>query len=128
MKLPRIGVIGCGAVVENYYAPALRALENARELSVASLVDPNATRRARIAEFFPAATGGSVLPSRDEIDLAIIATPVRFHCETATALLSKGTAVLCEKPIAATCSEAESMIAAAREGGAVFAVGLFRRF
>lgn len=127
-KPPRVGIIGCGAVVENYYAPALRALERSGDLQVAGLVDPVEARTARIAGFFPGARRCVKLPAREEIELAIVATPVRFHHETAVELLARGTAVLCEKPIAANCAEAESMVAAAREGGAVFAVGMFRRF
>lgn len=124
----RVGLIGCGAVAETYYAPALRALERAGRIAVTVLVDLDPRRRAKLAEFFPAAKGRDELPGRDEVQLGIVATPVRWHAEHATTLLARGVGVLCEKPLAANPAEAERMIAAATTHRAMLAVALIRRF
>ena len=51
---------------------------------------------------------------RDDIDLVDICTPGDTHAEIAVAALAAGKHVLCEKPLANTVAEAESMAAAAR--------------
>ena len=56
-------------------------------------------------------------------DAAVVAVPTRAHHEVVDALLGAGLDVLVEKPIAATVEQAESLIAAARAGGRVLAVG-----
>jgi predicted dehydrogenase len=61
-------------------------------------------------------------------DLAIVASPPKFHAAQTNALLAAGAHVLCEKPMAAAVVEAESMIAAAKAARRVLAIGLFRRF
>jgi predicted dehydrogenase len=51
---------------------------------------------------------------RDDIDLVDICTPGDTHAQIAVAALAAGKHVLCEKPLANTVAEAESMVAAAR--------------
>ena len=51
---------------------------------------------------------------RDDIDLVDICTPGDTHAEIAQAALAAGKHVLCEKPLANTVAQAESMVAAAR--------------
>ncbi|WP_228471295.1 Gfo/Idh/MocA family protein [Streptomyces alkaliphilus] len=54
------------------------------------------------------------LLERDDIDLIDICTPGDTHAEIAVAALEAGKHVLCEKPLANTVAEAETMAAAAR--------------
>jgi predicted dehydrogenase len=61
-------------------------------------------------------------------DLAIIATPNRLHAEMAVTCLSKGSHVLCEKPMAPTTSECDQMIDAAETANRTLAVDHFRGF
>ena len=51
--------------------------------------------------------------ARDDIDLIDICTPGDTHAEIAMAALAAGKHVLCEKPLANSVAEAESMVAAA---------------
>jgi predicted dehydrogenase len=60
--------------------------------------------------------------------LAIVASPAKFHAEQTIKLLESGASVLCEKPIASNLAEAEQMLAAAARAKRKLAVGLFRRF
>jgi predicted dehydrogenase len=125
----RVGLVGCGAVAARYHAPALAQGEAMGWVRVAHLVDPDRARIAAVRSTFPdAASIGVVEELEGKVDLAVIASPVRFHAQQATALLERGIHVLCEKPIALTSTEAEAMVAAARSSGRVLAVGLYRRF
>ncbi len=51
----------------------------------------------------------------DEIGLVDIATPNNVHAEQAIAALEAGKHVACEKPLAGTLSDAQAMVAAARD-------------
>ncbi len=68
---------------------------------------------------------------RDDVDVVDICTPGDSHAEIALAALAAGKHVLCEKPLANTVAEAETMAAAAEEAqrrGVLSAVGFnYRR-
>ncbi|MFF9177267.1 Gfo/Idh/MocA family protein [Streptomyces sp. NPDC014793] len=63
-------------------------------------------------------TDWRALIARDDIDLVDICTPGDSHAEIALAALAAGKHVLCEKPLANTVAEAETMTAAAEEAQA----------
>lgn len=125
-----VAIVGCGAVAELFYGRALSALTASGQLTVRVLVDPSAARRATLARFFPAATPFERLEDvpAGAMDLAVVATPPRFHAAQVVWLLERGCHVLCEKPLATTLAEAEGMLAAAERTGRTLAVGLVRRF
>ncbi|OQQ19178.1 dehydrogenase [Streptomyces sp. M41(2017)] len=60
-----------------------------------------------------AETDWRALIARDDVDLVDICTPGDRHAEIAVAALAAGKHVLCEKPLANTVAEAETMAAAA---------------
>ncbi len=62
------------------------------------------------------------------VDAVSLAVPTEVHCEIACGLLETGVHVLVEKPISRTLEEADRMIAAAAQGGAVLQVGHLERF
>jgi predicted dehydrogenase len=62
------------------------------------------------------------------VDAVSLAVPTEAHAEIACLLLAEGVHVLVEKPIARTLAEADKMIAAARQGGAILMVGHLERF
>lgn len=125
-----VALLGCGAISELYYAPALRELEKVGLAQVKFLLDPNLQRVAALQAFFPNAKplDNLKLLARTGVGLAIVASPVRFHCEQTIAALEAGAGVLCEKPMAATVAECEQMCRVAHQAGRPLAVGLFRRF
>jgi predicted dehydrogenase len=130
-KQPGAALIGCGAVAELLYTQALRELETEGTAKVVALVDPNPQRSAKIAAAFPESRQYCALNdllAETSPDLAIIATPHRFHTEMALTCFQKGCHVLCEKPMALTTSECDQMIDAAEKAGRVLAIGHFRRF
>jgi predicted dehydrogenase len=126
----KVALVGCGAVARLYYTPALHELEKVRSVQVAALYDPHPGNAARIAQNFPGAArlGELAELARVGVDLAIIASPPRYHAEQAIQLSQSGLSVLCEKPMAATVAEAEAMVEAAGAARRVLAIGLVRRF
>jgi len=130
-RIPQtVVLVGCGAVSQQFYLPALRTLEGAGLLSVKAIVDPSPLALEKIARAFPRA---QALGSMDQATLpsgalAIIASPPRFHAAQTIAAVGKGWHVLCEKPVSTTLAEAEEMVTAARDHGRLLAVGLYKRF
>ncbi|MHB8636577.1 MAG: Gfo/Idh/MocA family protein [Fimbriimonadaceae bacterium] len=117
-------IVGCGAIVELQYVPAICALEN---LTVVGLMDPSASRVEAVRGKFPGAVRMKDLRGL-VADFAIVASPAAHHAVQAIAAMEAGMHVLCEKPMATTVGEAEAMVAAAERTGKLLAVGLFRRF
>lgn len=128
--MPRIAVVGCGAVVDQYYRGALVKLEKRGIARVAALVDPDAGRAAALARHFPSARAFTDLAGAlgdAAITLTIVASPPSLHAGHALSAFAAGSHVLCEKPMAASVPDAERMVAAAREARRVLAVGMTRR-
>ncbi|XEC96336.1 Gfo/Idh/MocA family protein [Paenibacillus tarimensis] len=56
-------------------------------------------------------------------DMAIISTPIQYHCPHTCLALSHGSHVLCEKPLSATVDEAIKMIEARNKANKIAAIG-----
>lgn len=126
----KVAVVGCGNVVQNNHCPALLKLENDGLLKVVAVLEPVEEAQNKALKVFPTATvvkGFDELRSL-EIDFAIVGSPTHLHAEHSVKLLESGIAVLCEKPMARTVAEAESMISAAEANQTLLAVGLLGRF
>jgi len=122
-------LVGCGAVSRFFYAPALTALEAAGIIQVETLVDPSPANIEYLATVFPNARKATQL---EDVEIAsrlvIIASPPKYHAQAAIHALKNGAAVLCEKPMASSVAEAETIIEAAHASGSLLAVGLYKRF
>jgi predicted dehydrogenase len=127
---PRVAIVGCGAVVQNYYAPALRVLERSGRLEVAVVFDPDPSMRSRVKRSFASAVEASEFSElqRIEADLVILTSPPAFHAAQGMESLRQGRSVLCEKPLAASSRDARALVDAAAGGSAVLAAGMIRRF
>lgn len=128
--LVQVGLVGCGAVSQLYYVPALKELVRHNLVQVKALFDPAPENVAQVNRSFPAAVQVKDLAELPKlgIDLAIIASPPRYHAEQTIQLLKAGLSVLCEKPMAVTAAEGEAMVEAAAAAPGILAIGLFRRF
>ena len=126
----RVALVGCGAVAEVYYAPALRELSKEGLVRVTALADTDRASAERLARRFPAAQIQEDLGGleSESVDLAVVASPPRFHAAQSIELLGRGVSVLCEKPMAASVEEGEAMLEAASSSRRVLAVGLVRRY
>jgi predicted dehydrogenase len=64
----------------------------------------------------------------DEVDALVVATPTVTHEMVASAALKRGIHVFIEKPIAADLAQADRILEAAEQGGALVQVGHVERF
>ena len=125
-----LGIVGCGAITEMYYAPSVRELERAGYATVTAIFDPSAERVSKVGAQLIDAKQFTEFSEfvKSAPQLGIVASPAKFHAEQTIRLLETGASVLCEKPIASNLAEAEQMLAAAARAKGKLAVGLFRRF
>lgn len=120
----RVAVLGAGLVGRRH----VFCVRDEPDAVLAGVVEPNSDAAAGVAS-----CGAAVHPTIEAlaaagpVDAAIIATPNAAHRETAVACLTRGWAVLVEKPIADTPEAAAAIIAAAQEHGAPLLVGHHRR-
>jgi predicted dehydrogenase len=122
-------VSGCGAVTRLYAAPALALLQARGEVEVIGIFDPNSASMDAVRAIL---LGGVATAGFDALiglgaDLAIVASPPRFHAEQSIAAMRAGLDVLCEKPLAITIGDADRMLVVAEETGRIFAAGHVRR-
>lgn len=105
----RWGIVGYGWVARDHMTPAI---SNAGHLLV-GIADPSPVAQAAAARI---GVGGyrkvSALLAQQP-DAIYVATPNHLHLQPVLDAAEAGCAVLCEKPVAATLQQAESLIAAA---------------
>jgi predicted dehydrogenase len=120
----RVAIIGAGHL-GRIHARIAAALE---EIDLVAVVDPVEAARTSVAQ---EARTRSVADYREligDIEAAIIATPTHTHHAIGMDLLAGGVPLLIEKPLAATSSDANDLVALARKNGLVLQVGHVERF
>jgi predicted dehydrogenase len=111
-RLPRLGFVGLGWIGLH----RMRVLLAEQACRVVAVADTSAEARASAQQLVPDAGMVGSLDELLEFDLdgAVIATPSALHAAQASALLQRGVAVFCQKPLARTAQETAAIIAAAR--------------
>jgi predicted dehydrogenase len=123
---PRIALIGCGAIAERYYLPALA--RHASVLASLILVDTNRARAQKLASDF--SVKHFLVDYRDvleDVDGVIVAVPTHLHHPISMEFLSRGVHVLCEKPLAESADKAGEMVEQGQKTGAILAANYQRR-
>ena len=120
----RTGVLGVGSL-GRYHAQKYAGHAGAELVGV---FDPDMER----AEAVAAETGSVAFPDAgslvEGVDAVTIAAPTDVHGDLGVKALNAGVDVLMEKPLAASLSEADDLIAAADAAGRVLQVGHLMRF
>ncbi len=117
----RFGVIGWG-----YWGPKIaRNLDSLPHATVAMVADTDAHRLAKLVVNQPWIQTTTLLEEifRSDVDAMVIATPVSTHFQLAREALMHGKHVLVEKPLTASVTEAEELVALAQEQQRVLMVG-----
>lgn len=119
----RCAVIGCG-VIGPVHADAITRIPQAQLVAVCDVIPE---RAEMCAEKFGAVpyTDCREMLAAEEIDAVSIGTPHHDHAATAVACLQHGVDVLCEKPLALTRDQMDSMEQAADASGRILA-GVFQ--
>jgi predicted dehydrogenase len=116
----KLGLIGCGSIAQRGILPHL-ALPDAQEIARVTAVCDVVAERARetAGRFGIPAWYGSLRQLLDEVDIdaVLIATPIPTHFEYALTAVKAGKHVYIQKTMTTTTSEADILIAAARETG-----------
>jgi predicted dehydrogenase len=117
----KVAVLGLGSI-------GLRHSKNFISLNCSvSGYDPSPERRVALES-----AGGHPAPSRDaalaDSDIAVVATPNKFHRDDAAAALAAGCHVLVEKPFAHTTAGLAALLDDADKSGRVIAVAHNLRF
>jgi len=112
----RIGLIGCGSVLQGGYLPIALDLQAHGLADIRIACDTN-PERADLTQKFGIQTFTTdyhtVLDAAD-VDLVLVLTPPAFHAPIATAALQAGKHVLLEKPMALSLPDAAALVALAK--------------
>jgi predicted dehydrogenase len=126
LKKIKVGVIGCGAVVELFYLASLKRLKS--QIDVSYFVDMNEERAEKFAKKFNCKFTTDYKSISSQVDAAIIATPHHLHHPIGKYFLENGVHVLIEKPISNSTKEVEELISIAKEKSLIASAGNFRRY
>ena len=122
------GIVGAGAIVGLSHGPAMARLAEARLVAVS---DKDAARaeangRAWGAERWYAETEALIADAA--VEAVLVATPNRFHRAAVEMAAAAGKPVFCEKPLAATLTDARAMVEACAAARVILQVGFNQRF
>ncbi len=120
----RVAVIGVGHLGQ-HHARIYAAMDG---VDLVGVVDTNRARAEEIAQKCGTAAFSDAQELAGRVDAVSVAVPTEAHVAVSLPLLDAGTAVLVEKPLAASLAEADRLIAAAEKSGAVLAAGHTERF
>ena len=121
-SMVRYGILGFGHHGERRLAPAF---EHAQNSQLTGIWRRNQERARENAQHFHIAhlfDSPEALCASSAIDAVFVASPDALHCEHTLLALRHGKAVLCEKPLAMSASEAARMASAAGAAGRPFGV------
>lgn len=108
----RLGIIGCGRIVELAHAQALIQLRDL--VHVAAIADVGEDRLARVGELLGVPQAHRHLRYEDlveePLDAVVIATPNDSHAGCASAAMLAGLDVISEKPLGRSVQEAEELV------------------
>jgi predicted dehydrogenase len=121
-----LGVIGCGGF--GFYALQQFAQVPGVKLVAMAGTHRDAARAAARRFGVPDVEDVDKLLARNDVELVYIATPPFLHYPQALAALRAGKHVVCEKPLAMTIEQADTMIATARKKDRLLVANLMQRY
>jgi 1,5-anhydro-D-fructose reductase (1,5-anhydro-D-mannitol-forming) len=119
------GVAGCGWVARDHAVPALLGTPGAR---VVALHDRDPAAMARLDVAAPACADLDAFLATPGLDAVYVAVPNAAHRPVVEAAAAAGTAVLCEKPLAADARDAQALVAAADRAGVLLGTAYDQRW
>ena len=114
-----VGVVGAGNIATSRHIPAFR---NHDRFTVTAVYDTSAEKTQSVAAEYDIRAAPGFETLCEHVDLVSLCTPPSVHCEQTLDALEAGCHVLCEKPMAMTAAEAETMIDAADSHDRVLSV------
>ena len=125
-RLLRVGVLGCGPIAQAAHFGACTKARNATLYAICDVADDLRNRMAATHAPERQFADYDAMLADPALEAVIIATSDAFHVPAALKALQAGKHVLCEKPLATSVEEAESLRGAA--GSLVLQVGHMKRY
>ena len=121
----RLGLIGCGGIVQKTHARAYHSLTETVKIS--ALADIVSENLQKVGEEFDVPEKHRYSDYRDmlsntEIDAVTIATPHSFHAEQVAESAQAGIAIISEKPMATSIEEADQIIEAVNQNNVPYTI------
>ena len=123
-----LGVIGAGNFARSTLLPELKKISNISLNTIVTKSGASANFAQNNFGFETAATNEAAIMDNKEINAVLIATRHDSHAELTIRALSKGKAVLVEKPLGLTKEELSSVKEARENSNSFIQVGFNRRF
>ncbi|MDP7447206.1 MAG: Gfo/Idh/MocA family oxidoreductase, partial [Candidatus Latescibacteria bacterium] len=123
----RFGIIGCGSIAANSFAPSL---VHSDELDLVAVCRRDADKARDFADRFGGCAHYSTaadLLADEAVEAVVVSTPSDTHCEYTLAAAAAGKHVMCEKPMALDRHQARRMVEACRDAGVALGVAYRRR-
>ena len=120
----KIGVIGTGRLGQEH----VRVLGRVPEVEQVACFDVVPEKSEEVARKFGARAFTNINDLLDNVDAVSIVVPTVDHAAISLQVIDRGKSLFVEKPIAASVSEAESIIRAARDHNRVLQVGHVERY
>ncbi len=120
----RVGVIGVGNMGQHH----VRVLSSMKDVELVGVADINFERGLETASKYKVRFFEDYCDLLPYVEAVCVAVPTRLHYAVGINCLLAGIHVLIEKPIAASISEAESLVNAAAESQCILQVGHIERF
>lgn len=124
-KSLRVCLVGCG-FMGNIHADCWSHVPEANVVAVVDIIEERARQLAGkfgLERFYTDYREAIDLP---DINVVLVCIPTCLHADASIYAMRRGKHVLSEKPIALDLAQADAMIAAARQSGVKFSVGLMR--
>ena len=128
----KLAIIGFGGMGSHHYTHIIKSFNESghtEKIEVSGIydIDPDRCDYARSMGLYVYNSAEELLQDK-EVGIVVVATPNDLHKNYVIAAAKAGKHVICEKPIALSCNEAEEMFRAAKEAGVIFSVHQNRRW
>lgn len=121
LQVIRVGIIGLGAIGQRL----IKDFNNHPEVNIVSICDQIEERIIETAKQLNdilTFTDYTKMLEDTELDLVYVAVPPKYHHQVVSDVMEKGLNVLCEKPLANSTEEAESLFLKAKNKGIINAM------
>ena len=119
MSVLRWGILSTANIAVEKVIPGMRAAKRAEVLGIASRDQARGEATAKQLGIPRSYGSYEALLADPDIDAVYVPLPNHLHAQWAIAAARAGKHVLCEKPLAMTAAEAQTIVDAAREAGVV---------